>query len=140
MAFAQTPLQLIWKVKMKFGKVAPETTGGGTVVISSAANTTTITGNLTDFGGTIKRGKLQVIGDSKAYVIVSLPSTFTLRKGTGTHTMTVSNLTMNLTNPIRLSSQGKKNIYFGATLTVSPNQKKGTYNEDGDFIVDVDYQ
>jgi|GEM_PF-4305402 len=52
-ATAQTPFTLEWKTKMKFGKVAPETGAGGTVVLSPNANTTTITGNLTDFGGTI---------------------------------------------------------------------------------------
>jgi len=92
-ANAQSPLVLEWKTKIKFGTVAAEDVAGGTVTLSPAADTTVITGNLTDFRGTIKRGKLRITnGDSKAYVIVTLPSSFTMHKGTSAHTVTVSNV------------------------------------------------
>ena len=139
-ALAQAPLVLEWRTKMKFGKVAPETGAGGTVVLSPTANTTTITGSLTDFGGTIRRGKLKITGEPKTFVIVTAPSSFTLRKGSSSHTMTVTNITMNFTNPIKLNKNGIKNVQFGATLTVAPNQRKGSYNDEGGFIIDVVYQ
>ncbi|MBT6610352.1 MAG: DUF4402 domain-containing protein [Rhodospirillaceae bacterium] len=139
-AQAQTPFTLEWKTKMKFGTVASDEAAGGTIVLSPAADTTTITGSLTDFGGTIKRGKLRITGgNSKAFVIVSWPSSFTIRKGTSTHVMTVSNITMNLTNPVKLSNSGAKTIFFGATLTIGADQKKGTYNDEGGFTIDVNY-
>ena len=53
--------------------------------------------------------------------------------------MTVSNITMNLTNPVKLSNSGAKTIYFGATLTIGADQKKGTYNDEGGFTIDVNY-
>ena len=89
----------------------------------------------------IRRGKLKISGgDSKAYVIVTVPSSFTLRKGSSSHTMTVTNITMDKTNPVRLSNAGAKTIYFGGTLTVTPNQKNGNYNDEGGLVIDVFYQ
>lgn len=138
-ANAQAPLDVVQKRDIKFGKYAANPSATGTVVLSADADTVSTTGGLFSFGNTIRRARFQVTGEPKAYVFVLLPSSITIRKGTTSNTMTVSNFTMDKTNPIRLSNQGKRTINIGATLTVGAGQKKGNYNDDNSFNVSVFY-
>lgn len=135
---AQEPT-ITQKRDFKFGKWAADPNATGTVVIPSGSDTTTTTGGLFPFGGTIRRARFQIVGDSKAYVFIVLPSTFTIRKGTTSSTMTVSNFTMDRSNPIRLSNAGKRTINIGATLTVGAAQTKGNYNDDNTFTISAFY-
>lgn len=130
---------IIEKRGFKFGDWAADPNASGTVVISPSADTTSSTGGLISFGGTIRRARFQVTGDPKAYVFIVFPSSFTIRKGTSANTMTVSNFVMDRANPIRLSNQGKRTINFGATLTVGANQTKGNYNDENTFTVSAFY-
>lgn len=136
---AQTPLELVQKRDIKFGKYAANPSATGTVVLSPNDDTVSTTGGLFSFGGTIRRARFQILGDPKAYVFVLLPSSITIRKGSTSNTMTVSNFTMDRTNPIRLNNQGKRTINIGATLTVGAGQTKGNYNDDNTFTVSVFY-
>jgi hypothetical protein len=138
-AVAQVPLILEWKTNMKFGTFASDGAGGGTVVIPPTSNTRTLTGLLTDFGGTVKRGKFKLTGEPKTWVVLTMPSTIVIQKGTTAHNMTISNLTLSTTNPVKLSAKGLKNVFFGGTLTVGTDQKKGTYKNES-FIVNAEYQ
>ncbi len=138
-AKAQTPVSIVWKTKMKFGDVASDVDVAGSVIIDAVANSRSVTGGAVDFGGVWKRGKFQLLGDSKAYVIVTLPSSIVLQNGSGAFSITVNNIHMNLTNPIRLSKQGKKTIYIGGTVVVTVNQKNKTYNDIGTLTIDADY-
>jgi len=138
-AVAQAPLVLEWKTNLKFGTFASDTAGGGSVIVSPSANTRTITGLLTDFGGTVKRGKFKITGEPQTWVVISMPSTIVIQKGTSAHTMTIDNLTLSTSNPVKLNKNGIKNIFFGGTLTVGTNQKKGTYKNDA-FVINVEYQ
>lgn len=131
---AQTPLQIVWKTKMKFGKVASSVDGAGAVTINPSSNTRSVSGAAFDFGGTWQRGKFQLIGDSKAYVIVTLPSSFTLTNNNGSFSIQVTDITMNRTNPIRLSNAGKKTVFIGGKVTILTNQKNKTYGKGGGDI------
>lgn len=137
-AAAQAPLTIEWKTNMKFGTVSASIDGGGTVVIPPNANTRTITGLLTDFGGNVTRGKFRLTGEPKAWVVITMPSSIVIQKGTSAHTMTITNLTLSTNNPVKLNSSGVKNILFGGTLTVSTDQKKGTY-KNTTFNINVEY-
>lgn len=132
-------LTITRKAQMKFGEYAANPYASGTVVLSSSANTTTVTGGLLPFGGTIKRAKFLLEGDPKAFVIVTLPSSITTEKGTSGFTMTIDNFTMNLSNPVKLNNSGKKSIFIGATVHVGTAQKKGNYNDNNSFTVFADY-
>ncbi|NQV99647.1 MAG: DUF4402 domain-containing protein [Rhodospirillales bacterium] len=134
----QVTLQIIWKTKMKFGDVASSIDGPGTVVIDAVNNTRSVTGSAFDFGGTWQRGKFQLVGQPKAYVIVTLPSSFTLTNDSGAFSIVVDNITMSETNPIRLNNQGKKNVFIGGRVNISTNQKDRNYNNGGGFI-DAEY-
>ncbi len=138
-ATAQVPLVIEWKTNMKFGTFAADLAGGGTVVIPATSNTSTLTGLLTDFGGTVKRGKFKLTGEPKTWVVLTMPSTIIIQKSTTSHTMTISNLTLSTTNPVKLNKNGIKNVFFGGTLTVTTNQKKGTYKNES-FVVNAEYQ
>jgi len=136
--FAQEPT-ITQKRDFKFGSWAADPNATGTVVIPTGTDTTTTTGGLFSFGGTIRRARFQIVGDSKAYVFIVLPSSFTIRKGTSSNYMTVSNITMDRANPIRLSNAGKRTINLGGTLTIGANQTKGNYNDENTFTISAFY-
>ena len=137
-AIAQEPT-ITQKRDMKFGSYAADPNGTGTVVISPNADTVSTTGGIVSFRGTIRRARFQITGDSKADVFIVLPSSITIRKGTSSNFMTVSNFTMDQSNPIRLSKSGRRTINIGATMTVNAAQKKGNYNDDNVFTVSAFY-
>ncbi len=137
-AAAQAPLTMEWQTDLKFGEVAASVSGGGTIVIPPSANTRTISGALVDFGGTVKRGKIRLTGEPKAWVVITVPSTIEIQKGTSSFTMTIFNLTLSTDNPVRLNNQGVKSVFIGGTLTVATDQKKGTYKNTS-FIINADY-
>ena len=134
----QVALQIIWKTKMKFGSAASSIDGAGTIVIDAVNNTRSVTGEAYDFGGTWQRGKFQLVGEPKAFVIVTLPSSFTLTNSNGNHSIIVDNITMSLPNPIKLSNKGKKNVFIGGRVNIITNQKDKTYGVGGG-IIDAEY-
>jgi len=124
---------VIAKTNMKFGSVSSSVDGSGTVTISPTSDTTTLSGTIFDFGGTVKRGKFKIEnGTPKAFVTIILPPSITITKGS--HTLTVDQLTLSVTNPVKLNNSGKKVFYVGGRLSIPTNQKaKKNYN--GDYTV-----
>lgn len=138
--YAQAPLVLEKRRGIKFGKVAADLSTPGTVVLSPTTDSITISGPLVNFGGTVRRGRIRITGEPRAEVIVTLPtSPITIRRGTSGNVMTVENFTMDRTNPVKLNRRGIRTINIGATLRVGANQRRGNYNDDNLFTVDVDY-
>lgn len=138
-ASTQVALTLDPKRDMKFGTFAADLAGGGTVVLSPDADSVSFSGPITNFGGTVTRARFQIIGEPKAYVIISLPSSITIRKGTSNNYMTINNFTMDQSNPVKLNNQGKKTINIGATLHITTDQKQGNYNDENSFSYTVEY-
>lgn len=138
-ATTKVEITLIPKRDMKFGEFAASIDGGGTVVLNANADSVTWSGAITPFGGTVRRARFKIEGQPKQYVIVTLPSSITIRKGTSNHYMTVDNFTMDKTNPVRLNKSGTKTINIGATLHIGTNQRKGNYNDDNSFTYVVNY-
>ena len=79
-AISKVDVTLEVKRDMKFGEFAADISVGGTVVLSAFADTVTQSGPITNFGGTVTRARVQINGQNRAYVIVSLPSSITIRK------------------------------------------------------------
>jgi len=138
-ATTQVALTLELLRDMKFGTFAASIDGGGTVVLSPDSDTVSYSGAITNFGGTVKRARFKITGEPKAYVIISLPSSITIRKGTSSNYMTVDNFTMNQTNPVKLNKYGTKVVNIGATLHITTDQTKGNYNDENDFTYIVEY-
>jgi len=135
----QVAITLDVKRDMQFGTFAASIDGGGTVVLSPDADTVSWSGQISNFGGTVRRARFQITGEPRAYVIISLPSSITIRKGTTNNYLTIDNFTMDQTNPVRLSNQGKKTINIGATLHITTDQKQGNYNDENIFTFTVEY-
>lgn len=138
-ATTKVEITLVPKRNMKFGEFAASLDGGGTVVLNANADSVTWSGAITPFGGTVRRARFQIVGQPNGYVIVTLPSSITIRKGTSSHYMTVDNFTMDKSNPVRLNNSGTKIINIGATLHVGTDQRKGNYNDDNSFTYVVNY-
>lgn len=138
-ATTQVAITLVPKRDIKFGKFAADISGGGTVVLSPDADSVSYSGPITNFGGTVTRARFQIVGEPNAYVIISLPSSITIRKGTSNNYMTVDNFTMDQSNPVKLSGQGKKTINIGATLHITTDQNQGNYNDENLFTYNVEY-
>ena len=135
----QTPITFDRLQTLKFGKYAAGEASSGTVVMPSNSNTPIISGALVDFGGTSRRARIRINGDANATVVITLPSSITIEKGSSGNTMTINNFTMNVSNVTTLSGQGRKTIRIGATLNIGAGQRKGNYNDNNSFTVDVDY-
>lgn len=138
-ATTKVEITLVPKRDMKFGEFAASLDGGGTVVLNAAADSVTWSGDITPFGGTVRRARFQIVGQPNQYVIVTLPSSITIRKGTSSHYMTVDNFTMDKTNPIKLNNSGNKTINIGATLHIGTDQRQGNYNDENSFTYVVEY-
>ncbi|MEQ8322120.1 MAG: DUF4402 domain-containing protein [Rhodospirillales bacterium] len=138
-ATTQVAITLELKRDMKFGEFAASIDGGGTVILSPDSDTVSFSGSITNFGGTVRRARFLITGEPRAYVIITLPSSITIRKGTSNNYLTIDNFTMDQTNPVRLSNQGKKTINIGATLHIGTDQSKGNYNDENTFTYVVEY-
>jgi len=135
----QTPITFDRILTLKFGKYAAGEFSTGTVTMPSNSNNPIISGSLVDFGGTSRRGRIRINGDPGATVVITLPSSITIEKGTSGNTMVVDNFTMNVSNVTNLSGQGRKTVRIGATLHIGTAQTKGNYNDSNSYTVDVDY-
>ena len=135
----QVAITLVPKRTMKFGSYAAGETTSGTVTLTASSDVPVVSGALVTFNTTSRRARFQIIGEPKAFVILTLPSSITIEKGSTGNTMTVDNFTQSIPNPIKLSKQGKKTINIGATLHVGADQRKGNYNDQNSFTYDVDY-
>jgi hypothetical protein len=106
---------------MQFGTIASSVVGSGTATINTNADTKSITGSIFDFGGSVTRAKFQVSGGTPSgFVTITLPLSLTISKGGVS--LTVDNLSTDVTNPAQLDSLGKLTIYVRGRLTVPTNQ------------------
>lgn len=139
-AWSQAPLEINHKRDIRFGEWAAVPTNTGFVTIPPTSDTASASGGLISFGGRIRRARFQVVGEPRAWVNITLPSSITIRRGTSGNIMTVDSFTMDKTNPVRLSRKGKVTINIGARLRVGSDQRQGNYNDDNAFFVYADYQ
>lgn len=107
----------------------------GTVTITPAGGKTT-TGGVIDMGKNHRAARFRIEGPRDALVIVTLPTTATVSGGG--RTATLSNFTMDLTNPINLGRTGRATIDVGATLSLGTNLPAAEYA--GTFVIFVDPQ
>lgn len=119
---------------MLFGKVATSSIPGSVTV--SPAGAKSVTGGVIDLGKNHREAEFRITGPDNALVIVTLPTTATVTGGGGTGTLT--NFTMNVSNPIDLGRRGRATISVGATLNLGTNLPGAEYT--GTFTVYVDPQ
>lgn len=134
-----TPVSLSVRRDMDFGKYGGDKSVPGTVVLSPYSDTTTTGNGVAYFGGQIRRAQFRIDGQANAAVFVYLPTSSTIRLRNGSATVTLSNFTMNVSNPVVLNNQGRADFYVGATMTIGANQTAGTYDRNNSFTVSADY-
>lgn len=117
-----------------FGKVATSNIPGTVTISPSGVKSTT--GGVIDLGKNHREAEFRITGPDNALVIVTLPTTATVTGGGGTGTL--SNFTMNLTNPIDLGRRGRVTISVGATLSLGTHLPGAEYT--GNFTIYVDPQ
>jgi len=119
---------------LEFGKVATSSIPG-TVTISASGGKS-VTGGVIDLGKNHREAEFRITGPRDALVIVTLPTMATVSGGGGTGTLT--NFTMDRSNPIDLGRRGRSEISVGATLNLGTHLPGADYT--GSFTVYVDLQ
>ncbi len=133
-----TPISIAKTADMSFGNLAVQAATGGTVVLAPAGTRTSTSGvTLPVAAGTVTAAAFTITGSGSSTYAITLPSSVTLTRASGSETMAASSFTSNPSATGTLSS-GTQNISVGATLTVAAGQVAGTYNS-GNFNVTVNY-
>jgi len=117
-----------------FGRVGTGDISGTVTITASGGKTTT--GGVIDLGQNHRAARFRIEGPKDALVIVTLPTTATVSGGG--RSATLSNFTMDQTNPIDLGRSGRATIDVGATLSLGTNLPAATYS--GSFVIYVDPQ
>lgn len=106
---------------MAFGDTASSISGSGTATISNSADTKSVTGSVTDFGGSIGRASFSISkGTPSGLVWITLPSTVTISKSGVS--LTVDNFVTDVSNPVQLDASGKLTFFVGARISIPTNQ------------------
>lgn len=133
-----TPISITKNADMSFGNIAVSASTGGTVVLAPAGTRTSTSGvTLPATVGTVTAAAFTVNGSGSSTYAITLPSTATLTRASGSETMTAGTFTSNPSATGALSS-GTQDIAVGATLTVAAGQVPGVYTS-GNFNVTVNY-
>ena len=133
-----TPITITKNADMSFGNIAVQAATGGTVVLAPAGTRTSTSGvTLPATTGTVTAAAFTVDGTGSLTYSITLPSTATLTRASGSETMTAGTFTSNPSGTGTLSS-GTQDIAVGATLTVAAGQVPGVYTS-GNFNVTVNY-
>ncbi len=127
-------LDITERRSLRFGRVATSDSPGTAVV--TPTGTKSVTGGVIDLGHNHREAEFRITGPDYANVIVTFPSSATVTGGGGTGTLT--NFTMDQTNPINLGKRGRADISVGATLNLGTNLPGAEYT--GSFTVFVDPQ
>lgn len=127
-------LDITERRNLRFGRVATSDIPGTVVVTPNG--TKSVTGGVIDMGHNHREAEFRITGPDYANVIVTFPSSATVTGGGGTGTLT--NFTMDQTNPINLGRRGRADISVGATLNLGTNLPGAEYT--GSFTVFVDEQ
>ena len=134
-----TPIAIERVTNMNFGNVAVNASGG--TVILSPESTRTFTGGITlpVVTGTVTAASFNVSGQADYTYSISLPSSVTLTRATGTETMEVDHFSSTPTPTGKLSGAGAQVLNVGGTLNVTGSQVAGVYTSLTPFTVTVNY-
>ena len=131
-----SPLTVLKKADLDFGKLAVTT--AGTAVINPLTGARTATGGVVPAGTNAHAASFIATGNRNSVVNIRLPKNpITVTRAGGTQTMTVSNWTLDGNNNRRVPPSQTVEFAIGATLTVGANQTPGVYT--GTFNVTVQY-
>jgi hypothetical protein len=134
------PIGITKAVDMNFGNVAVSSAGG--TVIMTTAGATSITGGVTlpNITGTVTAASFDVTGEGNYTYSITLPDgdEITLEDGDGSNSMTVDNFVSDPSDSGQLTTAAQT-ISVGAILNVDGGQAAGTYTNETDLTVTVNY-
>ncbi len=133
-----TPISITKNADMSFGNIAVQASTGGTVVLAPAGTRTRTSGvTLPATTGTVTAASFTVNGTGTYTYAITLPSSATLTRASGSETMVANAFTSNPSATGALTA-GTQDIAVGATLNVAAAQVPGVYTSTG-FDVTVNY-
>lgn len=134
-----TPIAITRSAHMNFGNLSVQAATGGTVVLATDGTRTSTSGvTLPATSGTVSAAAFNVTGTAAYTYAITLPTTVTLTRASGSETMTASSFTSNPSTTGTLDGTGAQSFAVGATLTVGAAQVAGSYVS-GNFNVTVNY-
>ena len=134
-----TPIAISRTAHMNFGNLSVQTATGGTVVLATDGSRTRTSGvTLPATAGTVSAAAFNVTGNASYTYAITLPSTVTLTRASGSETMSAGSFTSTPSATGTLDGSGTQSIAVGATLTVAAAQVAGAYVS-GNFDVTVNY-
>ena len=134
-----TPIAISRTSHMNFGNLSVQTATGGTVVLATDGSRTRTSGvTLPATAGTVSAAAFNVTGNAAYTYAITLPSTVTLTRASGSETMSAGSFTSTPSATGTLDGSGAQSIAVGATLTVAAAQVAGAYVS-SNFDVTVNY-
>ena len=125
------PIAITQDAALAFGNLGPSGTSG-TATVAPGASSVSVTGGVTELGGTVTSAAYTVTGASGADYSVSIPSDISLTSGGNSMTLTLSE------NSSGTLTGGTDTFSVGGSLAIGANQAAGSYA--GTFGVTVNYQ
>lgn len=132
-----TPIAVSKTTDMQFGKIVSSVAGGN--VVLGVDNSRTPTGvTLPATTGTVSAAVFHVTGSGDYTYTITLPAAPITLTGPDDKTMTISNFTSNPSGTGQLTD-GAQDVAVGAKLNIGANQEAGTYTNNSDFTISVNY-
>ena len=133
-----TPIGITKTVDMNFGNVAVGSSTGTAVLTPAGSRSATGGVTLPATTGTVAAASFNVAGEGTYTYAITLPSSVTITRNTGTETMTVNTFTSTPSSTGALTA-GAQTLTVGATLNTGASQVAGTYVSGSAFTVTVNY-
>jgi len=134
------PLVITKNVDLVFGRIVRPSTGNGSVAIANTGDSVNATGAVALGGTTTSRAKFTIDGEGGQSISVTVPTTFDLKNGANTITVTLSPdlAATGVVLSNALGSAGSKTLFVGGSFTLPSSQASGAYT--GTFDVGVSYE
>lgn len=129
-----TPITIVHKADMNFGRLLPGNLQGSIVLSGNGVRTANGGVTLPEDEGTISGAVFEVTGQAGYTYATLLPSEVTLTNGSST--MIVKNFTSDGTGQL---SNGAQTLHIGATLQINGDQAVGVYTSDAPLTITINY-
>jgi Domain of unknown function (DUF4402) len=131
------PLSLVKTADLEFGSLIPSATAG-TAIVDASTDVRSVSGGVIGAGGSAPTAaKFTAAGLINVIAFITLPTSITLTRVSGTQTMTVDNITSNGPTLRLFPGSATIDVRVGGRLNIAANQVAGSYS--GSFDVTVIY-
>ncbi|HCT94873.1 MAG: hypothetical protein A2X19_10670 [Bacteroidetes bacterium GWE2_39_28] len=134
-----TPISIAVVDHMNFGNVAASGSLGTVVLTTAGARSVTGGVSLPTTTGTVSAANFTVSGQANFTYSITLPSSVTITRVSGSETMTVNTFTSDPATTGTIGGGGTQSLSVGATLNVAASQVAGAYTSGSTFNVTVAY-